>query len=188
MKHRYFIILTALLLCAPFYANAGDGDKVGGIRLGWSSAAMFNDGTKLSGYENLQSFYIGFFRDNKIVPMLHLGTGLEYNQNGAQENSDNKWVLHYVSVPINLKLKIGPVYGLAGFAPSFKVSEKYIIDGSKTSPSSDEKSEWFDIPFHAGVGVKILFLSIEARYHWGMLDVNDGLKNQYFQLGAGISF
>lgn len=188
MKKFQFVLLVSALLYAPFIANAGEGDKIGGIRLGWNTSAMFDDGSKLSGTENLQSFYFGLFRDNKIIPLLHFGSGLEYVQNGFQIDSDNKLVLHYISVPLHLKLKVGPVFGLAGFAPSFKVSEKIIIDGSKTSPSSDQKSDWFDVPFQAGVGLKILFITIEARYHWGLMEVNSGYKNQYFQLGAGISF
>ena len=94
MKHCNLIIITAVLLCTPFYANAGDGDKVGGIRLGWSAAAMYDNGSQYPGTENLQSFYIGLFRDNKIIPVLHFSSGLEYVQNGAQVDSDNKLVLH----------------------------------------------------------------------------------------------
>ena len=188
MKKLHLIILIAAILYAPYTANAGKDDKVGGIRVGWNTSAMFDDGSKISGTENLQAFYVGVFRDNKIVPLLSLGSGLEYVQNGLQIDSDNKLVLHYISAPVHLKAKIGPVFGLAGIAPSIKVSEKIFENGEKRNPTSDEKSEWFDVPFQAGVGVKILFITIEARYHWGLMEVNSGYRNQYFQLGAAISF
>jgi len=150
---------------------------------------VFDDASKLSGTENLQAFYVGVFRDNKLIPLLSLGSGLEYVQNGYRiEDNDYKRVLHYISVPLHVKAKIGPVFGLAGFAPSIKVSEKIFENGDKRNPASDEKSEWFDVPFQAGVGVKILFFTIEARYHWGLMEVNRGNRNQYFQLGAAISF
>ena len=52
-----------------------------------------------------------------------------------------------------------------------------------------EKSNVFDMPLQVGLGVKILMLSLEARYNWGLLDLNDeGAKNQYFQLGLAVFF
>jgi len=45
------------------------------------------------------------------------------------------------------------------------------------------------MPLQAGVGVKILMVSLEARYNRGMIDLNDiWAKNQYVQLGLAVSF
>ena len=74
-----------------------------------------------------------------------------------------------------------------GFSPSFKVAERITTDGDTAKPTDAQKAEWFDIPFFLGAGVKIWFVSIEARYHWGIMEVTDGYKSQSFQLGAGIS-
>ena len=188
MRKLNSFVLAAFLLTVSLGINAQkkEGGKVGGIRFGYHSAALYDNGDKVSGIENLQNFYIGFFRDNKLIPALHLGTGLEYFQNGGKVDNDNKLVLHYLSVPLNIKAKLGPVFALTGFAPSFKVSEKVFIDGAKSTP--DEKSKGFDVPFHLGAGVKILFITIEARYHWGIIELHDGVKSQYLQIGAGISF
>lgn len=43
-------------------------------------------------------------------------------------------------------------------------------------------------PLFMGAGLKILFITLEARYHWGITDVYQGYNNQYLQLGAAISF
>jgi len=125
---------------------------------------------------------------NKLIPMLYAGGGLEYFQNGFQSTLiDLKRKLHYISVPLYLKVKFGPVYATAGTALNFKLAEKNILAGASVDPLS-EKSDVFDLPLQAGIGVKILMFSIEARYNWGMLDVNNGVKNQYFQLGLAVFF
>lgn len=187
MKRLNSFVLSAILLTLSPGTNAQKEDgKKNGIRLGYHSAAMYDNGSKLSGTKNHQSFYLGFFRDTKLIPALHLGTGLEYFQNGYRIDNDNKLDLHYLSLPVDLKVKIGPVFALTGLAPSIKVSEKATINGTKSTP--DEKSKSFDAPFLLGAGFKILFITVEARYHWGLIELHDGIKSQYLQIGAAISF
>ncbi len=191
MKNLFsvFVILVILVVStADVHAQKEGGDRVGGIRFGWHQSAFYNDGNAVSDADPMQSFYVGLFRDNKIAPLLSFGSGLEYYQNGINYAGDNKLALHYVSVPLNLKLKLGPVFALTGFAPSVKVAERIVTDGNSVKPSDVLVSEWFDVPFFVGAGVKILFITVEARYHWGLLEVNDGLNSRYFQLGAGLSF
>lgn len=177
------VILVVVLLACTCPAKAGD--KLG-VRAGFHSAALYDDGNMLASTTHLQSFYFGLFKDNKIIPLLSLGTGLEYFQNGGKVDDDNKLVLHYLSVPVNVKAKVGPVFALTGLAPSIKISEKQYIAGQKSTP--DDKSKVFDAPFFLGAGIKIAIVSIEARYHWGLIEIDDGVKNQYLQIGAGISF
>lgn len=168
---------------------AGGDDKIGGIRAGYHSANMYQDGSALSGASSLDNFYIGYYKNNRIVPVLNWGFGVEYFKNGWAVDDNNKQELHYVSVPLNLKLKLGPVIALTGFAPSFKVAENITFLGNSTKPSGDDKSNWFDAPFFAGFGFEFLMFTIEARYHWGLVELNDeGYKNQYLQIGAGIAF
>ncbi|MGD2035951.1 MAG: outer membrane beta-barrel protein [Bacteroidales bacterium] len=187
MKQACYLLLFVFLIAASLSVY-GRYDKVGGIRFGYQAATMFDNEGKLTGTEVLQSFYVGLFRDNKIVPLLRIGTGVEYFQNGFKTDDDNKLVLHYLSVPVHAKARIGPLFVLTGLSPSFKVSEKIFENGEKRDPSGDEKSEFFDIPIHVGAGVKFLFITLEARYHWGLFEVNNGYRNQYLQIGAGVSF
>ena len=188
-KLNSVLVFSMVLLVISTDGHAQkDGDRVGGLRFGWHHSAFYDDGNAVSDADPMQSFYAGFFRDNKIVSLLSFGSGLEYYQNGIKYSDDNKLALHYVSVPLNVKIKLGPVFALTGFAPSFKVAERIITDGNSSTPSDDQKSEWFDVPFFVGAGVKIIFITIEARYHWGLLEVNNGLNSRYFQLGVGLSF
>lgn len=187
MKKSYPGIAMAIILAfVTLEINAADGDRVGGLRFGYHSSVLAMDGNTWG--DPIQSFYLGFTRDNKLIPLLHLGTGLEYFKNGVKLTDGIQRDFHYLSVPINAKLKLGPIFALTGFAPSFKVAERYITDGNSVKPSDDLKAEWFDIPFFVGAGVKIWMLSLEARYHWGLLEVTDGYKSQYFQLGMALSF
>jgi hypothetical protein len=139
-------------------------------------------------FNQLNSFYVGFFRDKKISPLLFFGSGLEYFQNGIKYPGDSKRILHTLSIPLDLKLKLGPVFALGGAAANFKVAEKIVVEDNSVNPTEGNKSNWFDIPVFLGAGVKISFITVEARYHWGLLDVRNGLYSRYLQIGAGLSF
>lgn len=187
--------LTLLLLCVlalesnTLHAQEKDSKKNKiGIRGGWQLASMAIDGEKPDTTQYLNGFYIGLFRDNKIASILLFGTGLEYFQNGLKYSSNTKRVVHTISVPLDLKVKLGPVFVLGGIAANFKVSEKIIIGDVKYDPPEANKTNWFDAAAFLGAGIKIAFLSIEGRYHWGLIEARNGFYNRYFQLGAAISF
>jgi len=190
MKKVTFLFVFAII-AGTYLTQAQDKkskDKVGGIRFGAHTATMMKDGDTPDSSNYLNSFYIGFFRDNKLAPMLFFGSGLEYFQNGFEYTKDSRRVLHTISVPLDLKVKLGPVFALGGIAANFKVSEKIVLGDNKYDPSDDAKSHWFDAPVFLGVGVKIFFITIEGRYHWGIVDVRNEYFNRYFQLGLGLSF
>lgn len=186
---RFYVVIVLMALTTGVLVAQDRGhNRVGGIRAGYNGAALVMDGELYPLSEANPSFYAGFFRDNRIIPLLHVGTGLEYVQNGMLFNEDNKRTLHYVSVPLNLKLKLGPVFALGGIAPSIKVAERVVVEGNSSKPASDDTSNWFDAPVFVGAGLKILFITLEARYHWGINDVYQGYYNHYLQIGAGLSF
>lgn len=193
MKPTHHIILISILLtafhCFPAQAQKGNQEhSVSGIRGGWHTATLLEDGTEPNEANNLNSFYIGFFSDNKIAPLLYFGKGLEYFQNGLTYAGDSERRLHTLSIPLYLKLKLGPVYGLGGIAGNVKISEKFTMSDYELNSGDNDKSNWFDAPVFVGAGVKILAISVEARYHWGLLEVRNNLKSQYFQIGAALSF
>ena len=188
MKKSVLTLSIISALCISVFAQDNEKNSVSGIRGGWHSATLVANGSEPSGASSLDNFYVGFYSDNKIAPILHFGKGLEYFQNGITYTSNSKRVLHTLSVPLYLKLKLGPVFALGGIAGNFKVSEKYTTGDYEASPTDSDKSKWFDAPVFLGAGVKIWFISVEARYHWGLIEVRNGYKSQYFQLGAAVSF
>jgi hypothetical protein len=188
MKTTFLTVLLLGAFCTSILAQDNGKNSVSGIRGGWHSASLVKDGSKPNEANSLTNFYVGFFNDNKIAPLLYFGKGLEYFQNGIAYTSNSERILHTVSVPLYLKLKVGPVFGLGGIAGNFKVSEKFSAGDYEVSPTDSDKSNWFDAPVFLGAGVKIFFVSVEARYHWGLIEVRNGYKSQYFQVGAAVSF
>ncbi|MCU4174387.1 outer membrane beta-barrel protein [Carboxylicivirga sp. N1Y90] len=184
------LLILAVLSISSISLSAQDkNDKPAkiGVRAGWNYASMFIDNEELSGAEHINSFYIGVFKEKKMVPLLRLGSGLEYFQNGYKVTDNITREIHYISVPLYLKLKIGPVYATGGTGFNFKVSEE--IPGSALAdPLNNEKTQFFDMPFQLGAGLKILMFSVEARYNWGMFNVHKEASNQYMQLGFTVSF
>ena len=183
------LLVLAFVAFALNQGNAQDEKpQKNGIRFGYHAASMVKDGSKPEESKTLSSFYVGFFRSKKIGGILHFDSGIEYFQNGLNYTGDAKRTLHTISIPLDLRLKIGPVYGVGGAAANFKVAENIDLGDNSITPIDNDKSNWFDVAAFAGAGVKIWILSVEARYHWGLLEARNDLYNRYFQLGAAISF
>ncbi|MCU4174385.1 hypothetical protein [Carboxylicivirga sp. N1Y90] len=188
MKYYVILLLGVVLFLNTKLIAQNNSDESVGIRAGFHSANMDFEGNKPDTAKSVNNFYIGFGREKQVTDLLYWGTGIEYFQNGLRYTNSSKRLLHTLSVPVNLKLKIGPVFGLVGAAANFKVSEKIVVGDNSLSPIDSDKSNWFDVPVFLGAGVKILFVSVEARYHWGLMEVRNGMHNRYFQLGAVVSF
>jgi hypothetical protein len=182
MKNLSSIILVLLVAMAM----AAQGQKIG-IRAGYQSSSWHINGSQVSGTDPLNNFYVGIFKDNKIIPVIHMGLGLEYFQNGVKLSNGDKHVLNYLSIPLYAKAQIGPVFTIGGLGANIKISEKILSGGTVSSPTDEQKSNALDVPFFLGAGVKIFIFTVEARYHWGMIDINHGAHNQYLQIGASVS-
>lgn len=190
-KINVLLLITALVIGSFSTANAQDEDKKKGIRAGWNYSNYYTNG-EASG-DNLNAFYVGFFTEKKIVPLLRFGTGLEYLQNGVSTDLNGTtlaYKAHAISIPLYLRVKLGPVFAQGGAGLNFNIAHNYKIGDESTDVPDELKVNTFDLPLHLGLGVKIAIITIEARYHWGMINVYDNLdtKSQYFQIGAGISF
>lgn len=187
MKNIFSFVALAMFALITFSAQAGD--KMG-IRAGYQLASFNADGSMLENTNNLNGFYVGVFKENQIIPLLKLGYGLDFMQNGAELSDFGTYTLNYLSVPLYLKAKVGPVFGLAGVGASFKLSDKLTNGEMETDASDYMATRDFDLPLFIGGGFKILMLTIEGRYNWGMIELNKitGAKNHYLQIGASLSF
>jgi len=185
---KQFLLLSIFIAFVALSSESvqAQGKRSIGIRAGYQSSGLFDGSDRVSGTSNYSSFYVGVFKENKILPFLHWGTGLEYCQNGAGLPDNDKQVIKYLGLPVHLKAKIGPVYALVGVQPKVKIGEKIIIDDEKTSPTDEQKSKTMDLPAYGGLGFNILIVSIEARYHYSLFETNHGARNAYLQLGATI--
>ena len=187
IKLRLITLATLLIaLSLPRIAFA-DGGKIG-ARAGYQLSNIYKNSSSLN-EQALNSFYIGIFSEHKIVPLLSIGSGLEYSQVGSVDDRHISIKMHYLGVPTYLKLKLGPVYALAGGTLNFKIGEQWELKNEKVDPTGPAK--WFDIPVYGGIGVQILIFRIEARYHWGTFSLYDkpllGYKTQYLQIGVAVA-
>jgi Outer membrane protein beta-barrel domain len=187
---RFKLIAIIFILTNIFVVQNAQGDddkdRKYGIRAGFQSSEFVKDGGV--DYDARSGFYIGGYRVNKIMPTLSLQTGLEYVQCGATGDPDYEFRLNYLSLPLSLRFKLGPVFILGGVNANFKVAESLEIAGQEVEIVSENESPLMDVPLHAGLGVNILFLAVEARYHYGLVELDEGYHNSYLQLGLALHF
>lgn len=193
MNKLKLLLFIALLSVGTTGFAQKDPYYTGGIRFGYNHSYIFNEGSEVGGTESLQSFYVGTFGYYKLSKRFWVGSGLEYVQNGYLDNShsakDVKVKLHTISWPQMARFNVGPVFGLAGFAINIKVDETRWDDaGNKYEVTPDY--DWFDSPVFLGLGVQLGVFVIEARYNWGVWDIDNGLgtHTRYAQLGGALSF
>jgi hypothetical protein len=189
MKKKLLFILSILIFgsCTINAQGKSDKQKLVGIRAGYQISYMVNDGSIPDSANGLDWFYVGLYRDQRVNKIFSYGAGLEYFQNGLTYPNNSERVQNTLSIPIHLKLKIGPVFAVGGIATNFKLTEKYEVGDNTYQPTDTSNSNWIDFAAFAGVGVKIFFITVEARYHWGLLEVRDGLNNRYLQIGAAFN-
>jgi hypothetical protein len=182
-------ILQISILCVFVFSvvSVHAGDKVSkGIRAGWQYSNLYKDGSSLVD-DPMSSFYVGIFGYQKLLKskLLQIGSGLTYYQVGSKKDDDNKIKLHYLNLPVNLKVQVGPVYGFVGLNGALKLGGEAYLLGIKSDVSDFST---FDAGAFVGLGVNVLMLGIEVKYDWGLVDVNNGYKTQYFQAGLTVSF
>ena len=188
MKRIYTFIILIAIIAVSIQSVQAQGKHSIGVRAGYQISGLFEGGDRVAGTSNYGGFYAGAFKENKIIPFLHWGAGLEFCKNGAELTDDNRQVINYIGIPAYLKAKVGPFYALAGVQPKVKIGEKIIIDDELTNPTDEQKSKSFDLPAFGGIGFNILIVSIETRYHYSLVETNHGARNAYWQFGATLHF
>lgn len=185
MKGIAFTLFIVLLSLAA--SNLHAQEKTNGIRAGY---LMSNVNGIEPSPNALHGFYAGFYHDRPIgdSKILWINGGTEYTQAGWSYDENNFQRLHYISLPGALKVKFGPVFLQGGFNLNFKVGETILVDG-EDAKTDENKSKFFNFPLHAGLGVMLGPLTIDARYHYGLSNLNDTENNiAYLQVGAGFHF
>jgi hypothetical protein len=177
-------ILTLIVVCAfsfgALISYAGEPLTKGPIA-GWHYGDILKDGNSLYG-DYRSSFFAGFFSNKQLggTKLLQLNSALLYYQNGSNRDDNNYIRLHYLNIPVSLKVQLGPVYAFGGVNGGIKLGGESYLLGIK----SDVKDiNTWDAGLQAGVGVKIFIFGAEAKYNWGLVDLGDGYKTQYLQLG-----
>lgn len=183
-------LLLLTVLCLTLTLNAQDKDDKdrkwpNGLRAGYQYSNLV--GGSNGSFDNLGGFYAGYVRKVRLVPFFGLETGMEYMMAGAQKN-DVIYRMNYLVLPAQLVAKLGPFFALAGVNANLDFYQSVEANGTKEKVKGDDKANVFDVAVDGGVGFNFLFLAAEARYYWGLTEIKDGYKNQYFQLGLKLHF
>lgn len=180
----YLTMLLAICLQSSNLFGQDDEEKLyKGIRFGYQTSNLSE-----SSSDDLSSFYAGIFGGHAIGhgTFFSIYTGLEYYQTGTHHDNDNEIVLSYLSLPINLRGRIGPVYAFLGINPSLKIGEKVKVLGADVSDLTEISA--FDMGSQFGLGAKIAFIGIEVKYNLGFIDIFDGNTTSHLQAGLCVYF
>lgn len=161
--------------------------QINGLRAGLNVSNLRDpDGEKLYP-DNLAKYYIAYQRESPFAPLLYYGAGLELSVNGGRDNLRQELNLLYISIPLTMRVDIGPAYARAGFMGSMRLTAQE-FENNLQIPLLRNKYRVFDYSFVLGGGVQFLIFFAEMRFSWGQLNVIDEYKNRQFQLGGGIRF
>lgn len=176
--------ILVLVIALSLFSGVSFAQKNRGIRGGWIESEISKDDEGYVG-RKYRSFYVGFFNNQRIIPLLYFYTALDYYQTGSKYDDNNKLVLHYISIPLGLKLRLGPVSAMGGVHGAVRVSSSYTLLGESRKL---EGLSTFDSGAFLGAGLHIVFIGVEAKYTWGLSSVKDGYKNNFWQVGLTIGF
>jgi len=188
MKAICQFLMILFFFCSPQLSAQNQSNSNGGgigVRAGVHVSQLQDGGDELfSG--NHSGFFVGLFRESNLAPFLKFSSGLEYYQNGSQEGG-NQVELGYASIPLSLTAKIGPLYLLGGVSGALRIrtDNDFALPDFKGGSGDYNR---FDATTFLGGGVNILFLVLDIRYHWGQVDVTEGFRSRFVQVGARIKF
>lgn len=192
MKNQLFLVLSLLVFEMSFSQTGSDKKGTPGIVAGWNSATVGVKDSDVSA-DPASGFYVGILWEQKLAPLFRLQSGIKYNKNGYTYGNIpgyDRTVLNYLSVPLALKVKVGPIYGIGGVYGAYRMGsvDKY-SNGNDIKISTDDIKR-MDFGGSVGLGFQILIIGIEARYNFGLSNVNAGevgkYNNRYLELGAHV--
>jgi hypothetical protein len=163
-------------------------------------------------FKNLQGLTGGVFFNLNLGPVgiqpevLYSRRGMKFSETIEEGTLTVKYMLDYIEVPLLLKLTVvpvGPVRPIVYAGPAFsyllKAKAEAVLPG--VGEESEDVTEQFKRESWGGVvggGLEfrlpvIKLLSLEARYHFGLSDINqemeaDTVKNKGFSIMVGIGF
>ena len=189
------IVAVSLLLSVQAKAQLG-------VQIGQNFAKI--DGSTVAGYDEkyLTNFSGGVYFDKDLIPLIDLRIGAFYSPKGSHFASGdyyNKTCLNYIEVPVQAKVKVGPVYALGGAYGAYALNGNMDILNatSETSTEMNFESDQFrkeDYGLKFGLGFQVglgpLHVFVQGDYSLGLLDIYDGdavYKNKNIGASAGVN-
>ena len=191
------ILFSLGLLASVSAAAQAQGVKFG-IRGGISAVSLSGDDDK---FGNKQSNYTyglgglgGVTANFAFSDLISLQPELLYNLKGTQINdSKDRLDLHYIDLPILLKVNADGPYFEAGPQVGYLISAK--LGGATKTRIETKDLQGLSLGYVAGVGYKLTSgLSLGIRYNGGITSVGkddnryDQQRNQAFNFVVGYEF
>ena len=191
------ILFSLGLLASVSAAAQAQGVKFG-IRGGISAISLSGDDDK---FGNKQSNYTyglgglgGVTANFAFSDLISLQPELLYNLKGTQINdSKDRLDLHYIDLPILLKVNADGPYFEAGPQVGYLISAK--LGGATKTRIETKDLQGLSLGYVAGVGYKLTSgLSLGIRYNGGITSVGkddnryDQQRNQAFNFVVGYEF
>lgn len=185
------LLLLMMTLAGMESAMCQDYNRADGVRHGLRIGGTFANLTTSAGDEylpnTLDTYYFGYIRESPFLPFMRFGAGLEFYQLGGRDGAREQVKLSYLSIPLMLKVKIGPFFAMGGYQGAIRVHAVEIVGDVRMDPENGKYSRWNAGPY-VGAGAQFLVFFIEGRYTWGREGIVDNFRGRQWQLGGGIIF
>lgn len=157
-----------------------------GVKLGYNFAKQTGDIAKIPGVDDaktsMKGICVGAFFDKDIIPLLDIRVGIDYSPKGlkvGKDNTYNEMRINYLEIPIQAKLKLGPVYALGGVYGAYAMNGKNTTSllGKKTETDikfDDNDNTRMDFGLKFGAGVQI---GLGPLHAFGQVEYSYGIAN-----------
>ena len=172
----------------------GIGAKVGPVFSTFSADVLDEHFKNRTGF--MAGIWFGGNRGGRVGVMGEL----MYIEKGTKDDVGGEITAKYLEIPVLVRINIGSrsknglsVYAIGGPSVNIKLDAQLFEDGHKNA-NFDDDYEGFDIDAIAGGGVEVLRFLVEARYDWGLRNVNKSLsdaikiRTRTFELLFGLRF
>ena len=171
-----FLVLLFLPLMGQDGFNAG-------LKAGWTYAQFqdLNESVTRLSSEPKSYYHIGGYLDAGLTDDLWLGTELLFSVKGGNmfyirpgsSGEDKVQVrLNYLSIPVLLKYKVGPILLVGGPGFNFQFDERVEDEDRTVSEIAEEVwDQDFELTAIGGLEVNLGRIRLGARYNYGLTDL-----------------
>lgn len=204
LSRRTRLLAAALTMLVFAHADAAAQQLQFGARAGVNLANVAIDGDDSSpSFDTRTGLVAGAFVTWQAVSWLQVQPEVLYTAKGASlelDGIDARLVLEYVEVPllarVTRRVSGAPVYVVAGPALAWRLGAKSrtVFSGATEEIDLADDVESFDLGIVAGGGVEVGRFVIDARYTFGVRDIDAdrtdavSIRNRVLSVTAGFKF
>jgi hypothetical protein len=172
---------TLLVMFIALFAISYQSQAQLGVKLGYNFAKMSGFETGGADEKSLNNVVFGAFMEKDLIPLLDIRLGAEFSPKGIRIESGSDFSelkINYLEIPVQAKVKLGPVYALGGVYGAFALKGAYEEESGGISTKDDDidfdawELKKFDYGMKFGAGVQVglgpLHAFAQAEYSFGL--------------------